>query len=137
MKPRVGGQMREIYSVNQLAAELGVTPRAIRFYEAKGLLAAQRAGVTRVFDNADRARLLRVLRCKRLGFSLKQAREYLDLHDADPARPGQMARLREGVRARIAALEAQRRDLEAMLAELRELAARAEQALSGQGVTAG
>ncbi|MBX6742408.1 MAG: MerR family transcriptional regulator, partial [Acetobacteraceae bacterium] len=71
--------MRELYTVNQLAAELGITGRAIRFYEAKGLIAPRRAGTTRVFDRRDRARLLLVLRGKRLGFSLAEIREFLDL----------------------------------------------------------
>src|SRR5919112_4739402 len=83
----------DLLTVNQLAEELGVTPRAIRFYEAKGLIAPRRAGTTRVFDRRDRARLLLVLRGKRLGFSLAEIREFLDLYDADHSQHSQLSLL--------------------------------------------
>ncbi|MBV9755883.1 MAG: MerR family transcriptional regulator, partial [Alphaproteobacteria bacterium] len=69
----------QFYTVTQLSAELGVTPRAIRFYETKGLLAPRRAGTTRVYTHRDRARLILILRGKRLGFSLREIKEYLEL----------------------------------------------------------
>ena len=111
--------MTELFTVNQLAEELGVTPRAIRFYEVKGLLAPQRAGTTRVFDRRDRARLLLVLRGKRLGFSLAEIREFLDLYDADRSQASQLSLLLARVRQRIDELERQRRDVEQTLGELR------------------
>ena len=111
--------MTELFSVNQLADQLGVTPRAIRFYEVKGLIAPRRAGTTRVFDRRDRARLLLVLRGKRLGFSLTEIREFLDLYDADHTQHSQISLLLARVRARIAELEQQRRDLDQTLGELR------------------
>ena len=85
-----GQNLRDLYSVNQLAEEIGVTPRTIRFYEAKGLVAPQRAGNARVFTRRDRARLLLVLRGKRLGFSLDEIREYLDLYDSDRSQVSQV-----------------------------------------------
>lgn len=120
---------RQLYTVNQLAEELGVTPRAIRFYEAKGLLSPARAGTTRVFEKRDRARLMLVLRGKRLGFSLAEIREYLDLYDAGRGQAGQVRLLLAKTRQRIAELEGQRRDLEQTLAELRDVESQAEEAL--------
>jgi len=125
---------RQLYSVNQLADELGVTPRAIRFYEAKGLIAPGRAGTTRVFDRRDRARLMLVLRGKRLGFSLAEIREYLDLYDPDRMQVGQVRLLLAKTRERIAGLEAQRRDLEQTLTELRGIERQARDALCERAV---
>ncbi len=119
-----------LYSVAQLADELGITPRAIRFYETKGLIAPSRAGTTRVFDRRDRARLLLILRGKRLGFSLQEIREYLDLYDADRGQDGQLRMLLQGTRERIDMLERQMRDLKQTLAELREIERQAIDALA-------
>jgi DNA-binding transcriptional MerR regulator len=132
-----GASMRELFSVNQLAEELGVTARAIRFYEVKGLVAPRRAGTTRVFDRRDRARLQLVLRGKRLGFSLAEIREYLDLYDADRSQVTQVSTLLGKTRQRIAELEQQWRDLDQTLAELREVARQAEAALEQRKVTTG
>ena len=110
-----------LYSITELSDEVGATPRAIRFYESKGLLRPQRAGATRVYTYRDRARLLIILRGKRLGFSLALIQKYLDLYDADPRHKGQLAHLLKGARQRIAELEAQRQDLEVTIEELREI----------------
>ncbi len=126
----MGGHMtRQLYTVNQLAEELGVTPRAIRFYEAKGLIAPARAGTTRVFERRDRARLMLVLRGKRLGFSLAEIREYLDLYDAGRGQAGQVKLLLAKTQDRIVELEQQRRDLEQTLGELRDIERQAMRAL--------
>ena len=85
--------MAELYSVSELANDLGVTPRALRFYEDKGLIAPQRAGNTRVYTHRDRGRLMLILRGKRLGFTLSEVREWLDLYEVDPDQSAQMARL--------------------------------------------
>ena len=127
------GAATDLFTVNQLAEELGVTARAIRFYEAKGLIAPRRAGTTRVFDRRDRARLLLVLRGKRLGFSLASIREFLDLYDADRSQGAQLRLLLEGTRERIRELERQRVDLDQTLRELREVEAEAERVLRGRG----
>jgi DNA-binding transcriptional MerR regulator len=113
--------MEELFTVTQLAEDLGVTPRAIRFYEARGLVAPRRAGTTRVFDRRDRARLMLVLRGKRLGFSLAEIREFLDLYDTDRTQRSQLSLLLGKVRRRVAELEQQHRDLEQTLDELREV----------------
>lgn len=110
-----------LYTITELSNELGVTPRAVRFYEAKGLLDPQRVGQNRVYTYRDRARLLLILRGKRLGFSLAEVKEYLDLYDADPTQKEQFLHLLRGVRQRVGELERQRRDLELTLRELREI----------------
>ncbi len=125
--------MSELFSVNQLAAALGVTPRAIRFYEVKGLIHPRRAGTTRVFDRRDRARLLLVLRGKRLGFSLAEIREFLDLYDTDRTQVSQAQMLLGRVRSRIDELEQQKRDLEQTLKELLEVEREAQAALRNRG----
>ena len=126
------GAATELFTVNQLAEELGVTARAIRFYEAKGLIAPRRAGTTRVFDRRDRARLMLVLRGKRLGFSLASIREFLDLYDADRTQAAQLRLLLNSTRERIRELERQRVDLDQTLRELREVEAEAERVLRGR-----
>jgi DNA-binding transcriptional MerR regulator len=108
-------------SITELARDAGVTPRAIRFYEAKGLISPQRAGTTRVYTHRDGARLKLILRGKRLGFSLREIKEWLDLYDVDSAQVEQMRLLLGKTRERIAALEYRRDDLDATIAELHEI----------------
>lgn len=121
--------MDELYTVNQLAEELGVTARALRFYEAKGLLLPRRLGTTRVYTKRDRARLMLILRGKRLGFSLAEIREYLQLYTVDPNHLEQLRLLLHKVRDRLSDLEQQRRDIETTIAELRGIEQQAMAAL--------
>ncbi|MEJ2466702.1 MAG: MerR family DNA-binding transcriptional regulator [Candidatus Thiodiazotropha sp.] len=111
----------DLLSVTELANELGITPRAIRFYETKGLIKPQRAGTTRVYTYRDRARMQLILRGKRLGFTLADIREYLDIYDVDPSKVQQVKLLLEKVERRINELEQQREDLETTLIELEEM----------------
>lgn len=111
----------DLYSVTELADELGITPRAIRFYETKGLIKPRRAGTTRVYTHRDRARMQLILRGKRLGFTLADIKEYLDLYDVDPSQVKQVKLLLEVVNRRIGELEQQREDLETTLIELDEM----------------
>nr|MCS5614901.1 MerR family transcriptional regulator [Candidatus Neomarinimicrobiota bacterium] len=74
---------KQFYTVPELSKELGLTERAIRYYESKGLLAPQRAGNTRIFSYKDRARLIIIMRAKKLGFSLNGIKSFLDLYDVD------------------------------------------------------
>ncbi|MEJ2026330.1 MAG: MerR family DNA-binding transcriptional regulator [Limibacillus sp.] len=113
--------MTKLYTISELAEELDATPRAIRFYEDKGLISPQRAGTTRVYTHRDRGRLILILRGKRLGFSLREIREWLTLYDADPDQVTQMKLLRGKIEERLEALEQQQRDLEETLVELREI----------------
>jgi DNA-binding transcriptional MerR regulator len=111
----------DLFSVTELANELGITPRAIRFYETKGLIKPQRAGTTRVYTYRDKARMQLILRGKRLGFTLADIREYLELYDIDPSQSKQLKLLLEVVERRIFELEQQREDLETTLVELHEM----------------
>ncbi len=118
---------RDLFAIADLAREFGISTRAIRFYESKGLLAPERVGATRIFRKRDRARLILILRGKRLGFSLRDISDYLSLYDAD--RSQQVNLLAEKVDERIALLERQRDDLETTIGELREIRRLAEDRL--------
>jgi DNA-binding transcriptional MerR regulator len=112
---------KPIYSIGDLAGELGISTRTIRFYEDEGMLAPQRAGGQRIYGPRDLVRLKLILRGKRLGFSLHDIRELLDLYDADRNHLEQLRHtLRKG-RARIAELEQQMTELTLTLQELRGL----------------
>jgi DNA-binding transcriptional MerR regulator len=123
-----------LYSVSQLARQLGVTARTIRFYEDKGLVTPQRAGTTRVYTHRDRARLVLILRGKRLGFSLREIKEFLDLYDADPQHHLQTRQLLAGVRKRIAKLQEQRTAIDQSLTELTEIDRQCEAVLASLAV---
>ena len=109
------------YSVTQLGAELGITVRTLHFYEAQGLLTPRRAGSTRVYTQRDRARMILILRGKRLGFSIREIREYLELYDVDPTHEEQLKALLKTVHGRMHRLEDQRVALDETLAELRSI----------------
>lgn len=110
---------RDLFAIADLAREFDISTRAIRFYESKGLIAPERVGATRIFRRRDRARLILILRGKRLGFSLRDIAQYLALYDAD--RDQQIHLLAEKVDERLASLERQKLDLETTIAELREI----------------
>lgn len=107
------------YSITELAETFAVTPRAIRFYEDRGLLNPERLGLQRIYTRRDRARLRLILRGKRLGFSLADIREMLDLYDTGDNREQVKLTLKRS-RERLAALEQQRRDIDEAMAELKE-----------------
>lgn len=113
--------MENLLTVTELAEAFNVTPRTIRFYETKGLISPQRVGSTRVYTYRDRARLKLILRAKRLGFSLTDIREYLDLYNVDPEQIEQQQLLLSKVSRRIEELEQQQEDLVVSLDELRDI----------------
>jgi len=112
---------RDLFAIADLAREFGISTRAIRFYETKGLLTPERVGSTRVFRRRDRARLILILRGKRLGFSLRDISDYLSLYDADRTQRAQVNLLVEMVDERMRMLELQLGDLQTTLGELREI----------------
>jgi DNA-binding transcriptional MerR regulator len=120
----------QFYSVTQLGVDLGVSARTIRFYEDKGLISPRRAGNNRVYTLRDRGRMIVILRGKKLGFTLREIKEYLDLYDADPAHAKQLRLLLKAVRSRILQLEDQRVALNEALSELREVESQAHDALT-------
>ena len=107
-----------VFGIGDLAREFGVTTRAIRFYEDEGMIAPRREGQRRVFGPRERTRLKLILRGRRLGFSLAEVREIIDLYDAPAGEAGQLNLLLDKIAARRAELEAKRRDLEASLSDL-------------------
>ena len=113
--------MERLMTITELGDELGLTPRAIRFYESKGLISPGRVGANRVYNYRDRARLKLIVRAKRLGFSLSDIAEYLDLYRADPTQLAQRQLMIVKVRERIAELEQQKIDLDTTLDELYEM----------------
>ena len=121
-----------LFTVTELAAELGVTARTLRFYEDRGLIAPRRLGTTRVYTYRDRARMMLILRGKRLGFSLREIAEYLDLYDADTTHTEQLRALQQAVASRIVQLGEQRTALDETLAELQEIARLTTQTLAAR-----
>jgi DNA-binding transcriptional MerR regulator len=112
---------RDLFAIADLAREFGISTRAIRFYESKGLLNPERVGSTRVFRRRDRARLILILRGKRLGFSLRDISDYLSLYEADRTQQAQVNLLVQMVDERMRQLEQQQSDLETTITELREI----------------
>ena len=111
--------MSRQYSIRELTKELGITARTLRHYEDEGLIAPTRNGQQRVYSPRDRARITLILRGRRVGFTLAEIGEILDLYDSDDGGAAQLAYARKKFASRIAALEQQRRDVEESLAELR------------------
>lgn len=120
-------------AIQNVATELGVSPRTLRFYETKGLVEPQRVGSMRVYGRREVARLRLILRGKRLGFSLREIQEFLDLYDADPRHAEQMRRLIDRVRVRVVELEAQRDAIDETVRELRQIEREAQARLTGAG----
>lgn len=108
------------FSISDLAREFGITTRAIRFYEDKGLLNPTRQGQKRIYSRRDRARLKLILRGKRLAFTLDETRELFDLYDRAKGEERQLAYYLRIVADKRARLLQQRQDIEAALAELDE-----------------
>jgi DNA-binding transcriptional MerR regulator len=106
------------YTITELAREFGLTTRAIRFYEDHGLIAPVRVGRSRVYGNRDKVRLKLTLRGKRLGLSLSEIRELIDMYDAAKDERAQVERLHEVLQKRRGVLEQQREDIEVMLGEI-------------------
>lgn len=118
------------YSIRQLCREFGATARALRFYEDKGLLSPSRKGQTRVYDARDRARLKLILRGRRIGFTLTEIQEMLDLYDRKDGNAHQMAIALRRHRAQIEALKQQREDLDAAIETAETACAAMEQRLA-------
>ncbi len=110
----------ELMSIRQMCDAYDVTPRTLRFYEAKELLFPQREGQKRLFTKRDRARLKLILRGKRFGFSLEEIRQLLDLYHIGDQQQTQLQRTYEIARDRLRDMEAQRDELTEAIEDLRE-----------------
>ncbi len=110
--------MTESYGIAELAREFDITTRTVRFYEDKGLLSPERDGQRRIYGPRDRVRLKLIMRGKRLGLSLEEIGELMDLYDADPSEVTQLTQFIDVIRARKSALEVQKQDIEDSLAEM-------------------
>jgi DNA-binding transcriptional MerR regulator len=109
---------RAEFSISELAREFDVTPRAIRFYEDQGLLAPRREGQRRIYTPRDRTRLKLTLRGKRLGLTLAEIRELIDMYEPGRDERPQLERFREVLDTHRKSLLQQRADIEAQLAEI-------------------
>ena len=121
------------FTIRQLCVEFSCTPRALRFYEDKGLLSPARQGLNRVYSHRDRARLVLILRGKRVGLALAEIREILQLYDKHDGGATQNALALAKFRKRIVTLEAQREDIDQSIDELRRACASLEAHLAKAG----
>jgi DNA-binding transcriptional MerR regulator len=108
------------YSIGEMCEAFAVTARALRFYEDEQLIAPERRGTTRLYTDRDRARLAWILRGKRVGLSLADIKELLDLYDVGDGRETQRVKTIERCQEQVDRLERQRVDIDATLAELNE-----------------
>ena len=117
------------YSISELAAEFDITPRTIRFYEEKGLLKPTRQGQSRVYSAADRTRLKLILRGKRLGLSLEESRDIIEMYEPNHDNSKQLTTLIKAIQDKRRQLEHQLRDIEIMMQDLDESERRLVEAL--------
>ena len=124
--------MSEAYGIAELAREFGVTTRTIRYYEDKGLLSPRRKGQRRVYAPRDRVRLRLIMRGKRLGFSLDEIRELIDLYDVDPSEATQLRHFLDKISEHKAVLVRQQADIAETLSEMRRIEVQCSRLLSGK-----
>ena len=125
------------YSISDLAKEFALTTRAIRFYEDEGLLAPRRSGQRRVYGERERVRIKLILRGKRLGLSLSEIRELLDLYQATRSERAQLVKFLEVLAQRRALLAQQQEDIAIVLAEIDSLERQCRRQLRQAGSSAG
>lgn len=124
-------------SIRQMCDQFNVTPRTLRFYEAKELITPTRQGQHRLYSRRDRARLTLILRGKHFGFSLEMIRQLLDLYSPDDSQQNQLTQVYQAAQTRLAELEQERADLDRKIVELKaELAWGAEALASRHSQTA-
>lgn len=113
--------------IQEAATQLGVTMRTLRFYEDKGLIAPQRVGTSRIYSRREIGRMQLILRGKRLGFSIREIKEFLDLYDVDPEHQIQVQQLVVKVSDKMKQLRRQKQAIEQTLDELKAIEAQARE----------
>ena len=126
----------DLRTIREMCSEYGVTPRTLRFYEAKELLSPIRVAQKRLYTRRCRARLKLILQGKRFGFALEDIRQLLDLNDVGDHQTTQLARTIALARERVTAMEAQRAELDIAIAELRTQITVSETLLASRGAAA-
>lgn len=111
--------MGETYTISELADQFDVTPRTIRFYEGEGLISPHREGTKRIYNERDRVRLKLIRRAKRLGFTLSEIRETLDLYDSESGEAAQMRYVLEVIAGHRKMLQQQQNDILDVLDEMK------------------
>lgn len=109
------------YSISELSEEFDITPRTLRYYEDQSLISPKRQGQARIYSTADRARLIWILRGKRVGFSITDIREVLDMHYREGGKAAQCKATISACSERIETLEQQRKDIDETLEDLTRL----------------
>ena len=141
MKSRTAAPRAPTYSISELAKEFALTTRAIRFYEDCGLVAQERAGATRIYGERERVRIKLILRGKRLGLSLAEIGELLDLYEVARNERAQLSKFLALLADRRARLLQQKEDIDATLAEIdgveRECRRRLKEPAGAPGKAAG
>jgi DNA-binding transcriptional MerR regulator len=118
------------YTISDLAKEFGVTTRTIRFYEEKGLVTPLREGQKRLYSPADRVRIKLILRGKRIGMTLQECVDFIDMYDPGHNNDDQLHSLIDDVKHRREKLQQQKKDIDDMLSGLEEVQALCEAALT-------
>ncbi len=117
------------FTISDLAREFNITTRAIRFYEDEGLISPKRDGQKRLYTQRDRVRLMLILRGRRLGFSLKEIAEIIDLYDREPGEQGQLRLFLAKIAERRQLLKQQQEDIKQTLSELDQVEANVQRRL--------
>ncbi|MBB5186083.1 MULTISPECIES: MerR family transcriptional regulator [Zhongshania] len=121
---------QQTFSISDLASDFDVSTRTIRFYEEKGLINPERRGQTRIYSAADRIKLKLIIRGKRMGLSLEDSKDIIEMYQPEHDNSPQLIKLINKIRERQVLLKEQLRDVEAMLAELDDAEERCVQALA-------
>jgi DNA-binding transcriptional MerR regulator len=129
----MGTTMNRTFTIRQLTKEFSVTARTLRFYEDEGLIGPERRGQTRIYSVKDRARIMLILRGRRLGFSLAEIREYLELYDQN-LNTRQLQHARKKFEERIVAFEKQKVEIDVAISELKRSIVEVDQHLADAAV---
>lgn len=121
------------FTITELSRDFDITPRTIRYYEHQGLLFPQRSGSSRIYTKRDHTRLKLTLRGKRLGLSLAEIKDLIDMYDTAQDESSQLTRFLSVLTQRKASLEQQREDIEAVLAEINGFEEQCRRILAGPG----